>query len=246
MTAACSTISIIIPALNEETYIGRTLQSIHAAADYLKRGDRLDPEIIVVDNGSTDRTAEIASSLGARVIEEPQGNVAIARNAGARAATGQVLVFVDADVLWPKTVLFEIEAAMSDEQCIGGAIDTDYQPQRWIIRTYLQVWRVVGRLLRMAQGATQFYRADVFASLGGYDATMFMGEDVDLYWRLQKTARATGSRVNLIDNIRVVPSCRRFDQWPVWKTILLTNPVMCAFFARRKKPWRDWYDHPPR
>lgn len=246
MTAACSTISIIIPALNEETYIGRTLQGIHASVDYLKRCERPDPEIIVVDNGSTDGTAEIARSLGARVIEEPQGNVAIARNAGARAATGQVLVFVDADVLWPENVLFEIDAVMSNEQCIGGAIDTEYKPQRLIIRAYLQFWRVVARLFRMAQGATQFYRSNIFASLSGYDATMFMGEDVDLFWRLQKTARATGSRVNLIDNIRVVPSCRRFDQWPVWKTVLLTNPLMCAFFARRKKPWRDWYDRPPR
>ena len=63
----------------------------------MERRDGVNVEIIVVDNGSTDLTAEIARSFGARVIEEPRGNVAIARNAGARAANGHVLAFVDAD-----------------------------------------------------------------------------------------------------------------------------------------------------
>jgi hypothetical protein len=75
---------------------------------------------------------------------------------------------------------------------------------------------------------------------------MFMGEDVNFFWRLRKTARRTDSLVEFIDDVRVVPSCRRFDNWPFWRTLALTNPLICMLFSRRKKPWGDWYDMPVR
>ncbi len=246
MTVACSPISIIIPAFNEESYIGATLDSLRRATEYLGHRDGLDVEIIVVDNGSTDRTAEVARSRGANVVEESRGNVAFARNAGARVAKGQFLVFVDADTHWPKSVLYRIVDVMSDHRCIGGAVDTDYRPDRFVVRAYLRFWRVVGKLFQMAQGATQFCQADTFSSLGGYDETIFMGEDVEFYWRLRKAARTKGSSVELIDDVRVVPSCRRFDKWPFWKTLILTNPLTCMLFSRRKKPWGGWYGSPTR
>ena len=115
-----------------------------------------------------------------------------------------------------------------------------------MVRAYVRVWRIFGKLFRMAQGATQFCRADTFLSLGGYDETVFMGEDVEFYWRLRRAARAKGCSVRLIDDLRVVPSCRRFDKWPFWKTLLLTNPLTCMLFSRRKRPWGEWYGTPTR
>ena len=246
MTAACPALSIVVPAFNEESYIGPTLDAVQTATECLRQRDGLDVEIIVVDNGSTDRTAEEAESHGARVVEEARGNVAIARNAGARAAKSQLLVFVDADTLWPESLLCRVVDVMSDDRCIGGAVDTDYRPARFVIRVYVRFWRVVGRMFRMAQGATQFCQADVFSSVGGYDETIFMGEDVEFYWRLRKAARRQGSTVELIDDVRVIPSCRRFDKTPVWRTLILTNPLTCLLFSRRKKPWGDWYRRPTR
>ena len=69
---------------------------------------------------------------------------------------------------------------------------------------------------------------------------------MEFYQRLRKAARAKAADVALIDDVRVVPSCRRFDQWPLWKTLLLTNPLTCLLFSRRRGPWDDWYERPSR
>src|SRR3972149_10557322 len=82
--------SFIIPALNEEKYIGACIRSIK---NQLEEGD----EIIVVDNGSHDRTTQIAKSLGCRVLKEKNNGLSHARNRGAREARGNVLCFIDAD-----------------------------------------------------------------------------------------------------------------------------------------------------
>jgi len=243
---ACDPISVVIPAFNEESYIGPTLDSVESAAAFLRNRDGRDIEVIVVDNGSTDRTAEIARSRGVVLVEEARRNVAFARNAGARAARGQLLVFVDADTHWPESLLSRIAEVMSDGRCIGGAVDTDYRSGRFAVRAYVRFWRVLGKIFRMAQGATQFYQAGVFSSLRGYNEAIFMGEDVDLYWRLRKAARRGSGSVEFIEDLRVVPSCRRFDKWPFWKTVLLTNPFMVMLFSRMKKPWGGWYGTPTR
>jgi len=203
-------------------------------------------EILVVDNASTDRTVETAQRFDVEVVQETVRGVAKARNTGAKAARGDTLVFVDADVTVSETLLWRIFQLLSDPVCIGGAVDTNYQPASISVKLYLQTWRVVGKLLRMAQGAVQFFRHDAFFSLGGYDETLFMGEDVDLHWRLRRIARKQGLRVCLIDDVCVIPSCRRFDQWPLWRTLVWTNPVVALLFRRRKEFWDGWYQHPPR
>jgi hypothetical protein len=101
------------------------------------------------------------------------------------------------------------------------------------------MWRLLGRATGMAQGAAQFYSRDAFFSLGGFDAKLFMGEDVDLFWRLKRLARKTRGRVVVIMDIAFVPSCRRFEQWPFWLTLLWTNPVPITLFQRSHFFWRD-------
>ncbi len=85
------TLSVIIPAFNEESYMAATLSSVGSAVDHLLQQETGcdHVEIIVVDNGSEDRTAEIARSLGATVVAEPRGNVAVARNAGGAGGEGR-------------------------------------------------------------------------------------------------------------------------------------------------------------
>jgi GT2 family glycosyltransferase len=98
----------------------------------------------------------------------------------------------------------------------------------------------------MAQGAAQFYRRDVFSNLGGFDERMFMGEDVDLFWRLKKFAKRAGGRTVFIRDIQVVPSCRRYDLWPLWRALVWTNPFLAALCQRRRSTWRGWYEDAPR
>ncbi len=237
-------LSIIIPAYNEEAYLPATMDSIKAAVARLDSGIHVD--VVVVDNDSDDGTAAVALERGAKIIHEPMRGVAHARNSGARNADGDVLVFIDADVIVPPNLLNEICVVMCDPACVGGAVDVEYRPQRLSTKFYLQAWRLLARLAGMAQGPTQFCRHSAFEALGGYDPQVWIGEDVDFYWSLKKFAKAESGTVRLIRCPRVQPSSRRFDKWPVWKALVWTNPLFIALFRRRKRFWGAWYSHPVR
>jgi glycosyltransferase involved in cell wall biosynthesis len=101
-------ISFIIPAYNEERYLGRTLNAIDQAARTLGEP----AEVIVVDDASTDRTAAIAHAHGARVVSVRCRQIAATRNAGARDAQGEMLVFVDADTIVTEAAMRAAIAAM--------------------------------------------------------------------------------------------------------------------------------------
>lgn len=244
-------VSIIVPAFNEEAYLAATLHSIRAAADHLRAHSDADDDdvhidVIVVDNNSTDETAAIGRNAGARVVHEPVQGIARARNAGARHAAGDVLVFVDADVAVPPTLLHVIHETMGDPACIGGGMDVDYRPRRFIVRLYLRAWRVLGRLTGMVQGATQFCRKSAFERIGGYDEKAWIGEDVDFHRALRRLTRAEHGTVRFMREPRVRPSCRRFDKWPLWRVLIWTNPLFIALFRRWKAAWSGWYSHPVR
>ena len=239
-------ISVVIPAFNEEDFLSNTLASINQARTFLSEAESVAAEIIVVDNDSSDATADIARRLGATVARETRHNIAKVRNTGAKLSRGDILVFVDADTTVPAELLTSIVDAMSDENCLGGALDTDYRPMKLTVQAYLKFWRIIGRLAGMAQGATQFCRRDVFFTLRGYDETLLMGEDVDFYWRLKKLAKRQNGSVSFIDHLSVVPSTRRFDQWRLWRTLVWTNPLFILMFRRSATCWRGWYKSLPR
>lgn len=234
-------LTIIIPAFNEEAYLPSTLDSIRTAATSLRVHSDAEVDIVVVDNNSVDGTAAVARGKGATVVHEPVQGIARARNAGAGHAEGAVLIFVDADVVLPFTLLEEIHAAMSDPACVGGAVDVEYRPKRRYLRPYLGAWRLLSRLTGMAQGATQFCRKSVFDEVGGYGEQAWIGEDADFYWALKKLAKRTGRTVRFIRNPKVHASSRRFDKWPLWKILVWTNPLFIALFRRRKAFWSGWY-----
>ncbi len=239
-------ISVVIPAFNEEDYLGETLASLGRATAFLHKKEAISAEIIVVDNESLDSTADVARDFGATVVKETWHNVAKVRNTGARFANGEVLVFVDADTSVPEELLWRIVEVMAKPTCWGGAIDTNYRPAKLTSRIYLQFWRIIGKLAGMAQGATQFCRKDAFFALNGYDETLFMGEDVDFYWRLKRFAKRQGGSLCFIEEMQVVPSTRRFDQWGFWRILIWTNPLFILLFRRRKTAWHGWYKEVPR
>jgi glycosyltransferase involved in cell wall biosynthesis len=239
-------ISVVIPAFNEERYLGKTLTSLNRANAFLQAEGLLPAEIIVVDNESNDSTADIARALNATVTSESQHNVASVRNSGAKLSKGDVLIFVDADTLVPEKLLTRIAAVMSEASCFGGAVGTDYRPTKLTLKVYLLFWRILGKLTGMAQGATQFCRRDLFFTLNGYDETLFIGEDVEFYWRLKRIAERQKGTVAFVEDQRVVPSMRRFDQWQLWRTLIWTNPLFIWLFRRRSRCWHGWYKAAPR
>jgi hypothetical protein len=155
-------------------------------------------------------------------------------------------VFLDADVLVPISFGAKLAEYAWDPECLGGAFDTHQRPRRAVLRAYLGLWRCVGVTFGMAQGAAQFCCREAFEALGGYDERLFMGEDVDFYWRMRRLARRCGKRTVLVRDVRVVPSPRRFDAWPLWKTLLWTNPAVVALLRRWEPAWRAWHGTPPR
>jgi glycosyltransferase involved in cell wall biosynthesis len=244
--AEMPSISVIIPAFNEAGYISETLKRLSAAEQHFKAIAAAGIEILVVDNASMDATAELARNAGATVVYEAEHNVAKVRNSGAAAARHDILVFLDADTLVPPELLLGIARAMTDPQCVGGSVDISHRPVSRLLRAYLVFWRVLGLIGGMAQGACQFCRKSAFKELGGYDETWYMGEDVDFYWRLKRLARRHRLRVTFIGELQVVPSPRRFDQWPIWRTLVWTFPPLLFVLKRNKAAWGGWYREPPR
>lgn len=232
-------ISIIIPAYNEEKYLPQTLEKIGASLQLVQCAW----ETIVVDNESQDKTALIAKEFGAKVVSEREHNIGKVRNAGAENAGGDILIFVDADTLVPRTLFQKITDAMRNEKCFGGGVAVDYEPfkRKWM-KFYLRGWRFWGTLFNMKQGAAQFCRKNSFSETGGYDETIFVGEDIEFYWRLSKFAKRNNGFLFFIESPRVATSARRFDKMSVWKTLLFTHPLFIAFNWKRKKIWRDWYE----
>ena len=232
-------LSIIIPAYNEEKLLPETLRRILAAIVPLAGAC----ELIVVDNDSIDKTREIAESFGASIVSESVKNIGAIRNTGAESATGEVFVFFDADTFIPENLLMVIDEKMRDPKCFGGAVDVDYADfdRRWM-RFMKRAWKFWGPVFNMKQGAAQFFTRSVFNAIGGYDERIYLGEDIDIYWRLTKYAKENGGDLSFIEDPKVITSTRRFDKMSIWNTMVLTHPVYILLNWKRSKPWRQWYD----
>ena len=232
-------ISVVIPAYNEEKCLPVTLEKIGMA---LLNVDCV-TEVIVVDNESTDNTSQIAKNFGAKVFTETEHNIARVRNTGAKNSSGDVLIFVDADTLVPETLFQTIADQMKDEKCFGGAVAVDYEPfkRKWM-KYYLRGGEFWQTVFNWKQGATQFCRKSVFQTIGGYDETIFMSEDVQFYRRLTKYAKQKDGYLFFVEEPRVITSARRFNEMSLWKTLLLTHPLFFVLTSRRKRFWKDWYE----
>lgn len=232
-------LSVVIPAYNEELYLPETLSCVTKALAVA----RCPREILVVDNDSHDRTRAISESFGATVVSEQEHNISRVRNTGAAHASGDVLIFIDADTLVHELLFKRIAGAMEDEKCLGGAVAVNWgELQRTWMNLYLLGGKFWTTVFNMKQGAAQFCRKPVFEKLHGYDQTIFMGEDVEFYWRLSKFTKQNGGYLNFIEDLPVTTSARRFDKMDLWKTLLLTNPMFIPFAWRKKKWWNDWYE----
>jgi glycosyltransferase involved in cell wall biosynthesis len=186
-------ISFIVPAHNEEQLLGQTLDALQAAAQ--EAGTPY--ELIVVDDDSTDRTAGIATASGARVIHVQHRQISRARNAGAAASAGDILVFVDADTRIDATTVVATVAAVG-RGCVGGGallrFDAPLSVPVWIIGVCL---RLAMRLSHLAGGAYVFATRDAFEAVGGFDETLFATEELTL----SRALRRVGPFVILSENV---------------------------------------------
>ncbi len=180
-----SMISFIVPAHDEARLLGATLVALRDAAT----GAGQAWETVVVDDASTDATAQIAERHGARVTRVEHRQIAATRNAGARLAKGDLLVFVDADTLVDATLVSAAIAAI-DEGAIGGGATIRLQGtpawhERWAVALLGWVFRRTG----IAPGCFLFCTRAAFAAVGGFDERYYAAEDVAMSRALARIGR---------------------------------------------------------
>ncbi len=178
-------LSFVVPAHNEERLLPATLQAIHQAAAECG----IEYEVIVADDTSTDRTAQVATEFGARVVSVRHRQISATRNSGARAARGDVLVFVDADTLINRDVLLgTIDLVVSGAIGGGASVRLDGRIPLYA-RAILPLLTGVMRLLRLAAGCYVFCTRTAFEAVGGFDERLFGAEEIALSIALKRIGR---------------------------------------------------------
>lgn len=207
------TLTVIVCAYNEERYLAGCLHSLLAQT-------RVPGEIIVVDNASTDRTADVAAAVaGVRVVAEPRKGLTRAREAGRHAARGDVLLYLDADCRAPLQWVERVERAFAKDPALL-ALSGPYRFYDWdlwgrlLIRAYDLLVAPATQVLakHLLRVGTVFYggnfavRREALARIGGFDTSIaFHGEDTNLGRRL-----AAIGRVRLGYRCWVHTSARRY------------------------------------
>jgi glycosyltransferase involved in cell wall biosynthesis len=201
-------ISVIVPAFNEAKRLGRCLEHIRAARRaFADLG--WDTELIVCDNHSTDATPDIARAAGARVVFEPVNQISRARNRGASVATGDWLIFVDADS-YPDPGLFAAVAeAIRSGRVLGGGTTVRMDQTTLITRVLSRVWNLISRARRWFAGSFSFCETQAFRQLGGFSEELFASEEIEFSRRLNRLAGERGRRVVILHRHPLVTSGRR-------------------------------------
>src|SRR5882672_9421412 len=145
-------ISIVIPAFNEERLLGESLHEIRRAMSVFNER-RWEIELIVCNNNSTDRTADIAREAGAKVVFEPINQIARARNTGASAATGDWLVFVDADSHPSRELFADVADQIAAGKCLAGGSTVRLETRSFFGRRFTGLWNRVSRWRRLMAGS---------------------------------------------------------------------------------------------
>jgi glycosyltransferase involved in cell wall biosynthesis len=237
--------SVIIPAYNEEAFLPATLAALRAAmGGVAERG-----ELIVVDNHSTDRTAEVALAYGAdRVVHEPVNQISRARNTGAKAAapSSEFLIFVDADTLVPPLALRQALGHLAaGDTCGGGSVTVSDGRMPWFVGGFVTVWNAAALRLGMAAGCFVWCLRDGFQAVGGFDESVYAGEEVWFSQLLRRWGKQKGLRFRVLTSEPVVTSNRKSDWFPGWAfSLQLMLLMLCPWAARSRRLCPLWYRRP--
>ncbi len=215
-------LAFVIPAYNEEALIGQCVESVVAE---VRRSGR-DCEIVVVNNNSTDRTAEIAARAGARVIDEPQKGIVSARDGGFRATTAELVANIDGDTMVPPgwlDVVFEEFEKNPRLVCLSGPyVYYDLGlGHRFIVGmfyglTTLIYWinHYLLRVGSVVQGGNFVLKREAWIKAGGFNREIkFYGEDTDVAVRLSKVGK-----VKFTHRLKMKTSGRRLAEEGVFRT----------------------------
>lgn len=214
--------SIIIPAYNEEHYLPRLLDSIARAHN----SDNV--EVIVADNASTDRTAQVAAEHSSKVVTVTKRCIAAARNGGASVAAGEILCFIDADSAVHPQTFVKIGEAMSDPAIIAGSTGI-YLERRSppILLAYCML--VPFTWIFGIDTGVVFCRRKDFDAVGGYNEDLLLSEDVTFLFDLKNLGKKQGRRLTRLTGAEALGSTRKFDQHGDWHYFAIFPKALAAF-----------------
>ena len=211
-----ATISVIIPALNEEEGIGAAL---------LRLQDCGVDEVIVVDGGSTDNTAVVARSMGAAVLREA-ANRGRQQNAGAQRATGAILLFLHSDTILPAGFADQVRSTLAKPGVSAGAFRFRLDAAGWKFRLVERIVALRCWLFRLPYGDQAiFVSTEMFERAGSFSDLPIM-EDFDLIRRLRRLGR-----VELAEGAAVT-SARRWSRLGVWRTTWTHQLCILGYYFR--------------
>ncbi len=236
-------ISVVVPAFNEERLLDKSLAQIKSAANaFLQRGWEF--ELIVCDNNSTDRTAEIARAAGATVVFEPINQIARARNSGAAAATGDWLIFVDADSQPSAELFSEVAEKIISGECLAGGATIRFDEHSLTTEIIAALWNCASPIFKLLAGSFIFCDAAAFRKIGGFSNELFAAEELELRNRLKKLARETKKRIVILHRHPLVTSARKMKLYTAREHISFF--LRAIFNQRRALRNREtahlWYD----
>ncbi len=208
-------ISIIIPALNEAKTIEKTLRQI---LDYPS------VEVIVVDGGSQDKTSEIATKLGAKLIYSPEKNRAYQMNLGAAAAIGEIFLFLHADTLLPNRYSPLVSEVLTMPKTVAGAFELEIDKSTLSFRLLESLINWRSHFLSLPYGdQALFMKAEVFRQVGGFAKLPIM-EDFDLVQRLKKWGKIR------IAPAKVITSSRRWQKLGICRTTTINQLIVLGYY----------------
>lgn len=208
-------ISIIIPTLNEEKLLPQLLKQI-----FVPEVDTSSIEVIISDGGSTDSTLEVAQPFPVRIVtpdSDERQTIAKGRNLGAKAASGSILVFINADVLFDDIHAFlnAVQVSMAISGVSGATCSVQVFPEEErfsdklfhiVHNTYVRFLNAIGE--GMGRGECQVVSKELFDRIGGYNNAMVAGEDYDLFRRVRKHGK-----ILMLKGITLYESPRRFRKY---------------------------------
>ncbi|MEK4213675.1 glycosyl transferase family 2 [Bacillus wiedmannii] len=235
--------SIIIPAHNEEKYIGKCLDSISKAAEVYKD----QTEVIVVLNRCTDKTEEIAKLYNCITLKNEDKNLSKIRNAGAEIANGEIIITIDADTQMTESFLSNVDKYLASGKYIGGGVTGKFE--RISLGIFVSALLIIIPLFfkygAISVGIFWCYRKD-FMAINGFNENMLMAEDADFANRLKEWGKQKNKKFGTIKN-GMITSCRRFDTYGDWT--LVKNPkIILAYLKGNDKKYADktYYDNQER
>ena len=206
--------SVIIPAYNEEQYLPRLLDSIEVARSNYSGGAAA-IEVIVADNDSTDRTAEVAAARGARVVTVKKRRIAAARNGGGHAARGEIVCFIDGDSAVHPQTFDAIHRTIESGRYVGGATGLTLERKSLGLLVTYCLGAPLALITRMDSGVIFCRRAD-FEAVGGYDESRLYAEDLLFLMALRRLGGSRGQRLTRLSSVKALGCTRKFDQFGDW------------------------------